>query len=245
MNEDLMMKTVSNGNTYEFSAINYFNPTIFMVSNLFSPEECERALIEIEDNAAWRKGAVLEKGSEEAHPGRTNHISGYGYHGWADTFRARACAVTRMEKFQAEGLQLVKYNEGEFYDGHMDAFNPESNDPFFKQAGNRILTGLLYLNDDFEGGNTTFKHVGKSIKPKQGTAIFFENTNPSQAFPNPHSLHSADVVTSGEKIAANIWFRAGPYDLDMFKQHLGAWYNTGNVPLQWQKYLPKQEISER
>ena len=44
MNEDLMMKTVSNGNTYEFSTINYFNPTIFMVSNLFSPELGEKVL---------------------------------------------------------------------------------------------------------------------------------------------------------------------------------------------------------
>ena len=237
-----MMKTVANGTQMKISTINYFNPGIFMVDDLFTPEECERALIEIEDDAAWTKAKVHTDVGGEEDSRRTNSVSGFQYTGWANTFRARACGVARMEQFQAEGLQLVKYNEGETYGQHKDAFEADGNDPFFKQAGNRVLTGLLYLNDDFEGGYTTFPHVGKSIKPKQGRAIFFENTNPGSAFPNELSLHSADPVTSGEKIAANIWFRAGPFDSELFKQHMGAWYHAGNVPLQWQKYLPKDSI---
>ena len=49
------------------------------------------------------------------------------------------------------------------------------------------FTFMIYLNDDYEGGQTTFNHV--TIEPKQGTALIFQ-----------HDLeHEGKAVTQGIK----------------------------------------------
>ena len=39
---------------------------------------------------------------------------------------------------------------------------------FLKRGGNRYATFLLYLNDDFEDGETYFPLRNKKIKPEKG-----------------------------------------------------------------------------
>jgi prolyl 4-hydroxylase len=52
-----------------------------------------------------------------------------------------------------------------------------------------MLTLVLYLNDDFTGGETHFDEVGKTIQPKPGMALLFQH----------RVLHTASPVLSGEK----------------------------------------------
>ena len=50
-----------------------------------------------------------------------------------------------------ESPQVFKYNVGGFYEAHVDTdfFDPERR--FWRHHGNRDISRLLYLNDDFEG----------------------------------------------------------------------------------------------
>ena len=68
---------------------------------------------------------------------------------------------------------MHKYEIGEKFLEHFDWFNPES-DPSYL-TGQRIWTSMVYLNDDFEGGNTRFINLDINIKPKKGTAIIWAN----------------------------------------------------------------------
>ena len=40
-------------------------------------------------------------------------------------------------------------------------------------GGKKILILMVYLNDDFGGGETVFPHFGDSIKPKKGSILMF------------------------------------------------------------------------
>jgi hypothetical protein len=40
-------------------------------------------------------------------------------------------------------------------------------------GGKRMLILMVYLNDDFGGGETVFPHYGDSIKPKKGNILMF------------------------------------------------------------------------
>jgi len=41
------------------------------------------------------------------------------------------------------------------------------------EGAKRILIMMVYLNDDFGGGETVFPHYGDSIKPKKGSILIF------------------------------------------------------------------------
>jgi predicted 2-oxoglutarate/Fe(II)-dependent dioxygenase YbiX len=70
------------------------------------------------------------------------------------------------------------------------------------------LSALLYLNDDYEGGEITFPHIGFSQKPKAGSLIFFPS--------NFVFVHEVNAVTSGTRYALPNWYhnRSTPYYSD-------------------------------
>ena len=69
-----------------------------------------------------------------------------------------------------EQLQVVRYRTGGQFRDHHDAFFHESTNP-------RRATLLVYLNDDFDGGDTVFERIGTRIRPRKGKGVFFWNTD--------------------------------------------------------------------
>lgn len=78
----------------------------------------------------------------------------------------------------------------------------------------RFATILFYLNDDMEGGETSFprwlnaetKNKGSAlkVKPERGKAILFYNMLPDGNY-DERSQHAALPVTKGEKYLTNLW----------------------------------------
>jgi predicted 2-oxoglutarate/Fe(II)-dependent dioxygenase YbiX len=76
-----------------------------------------------------------------------------------------------MDGRQAWGLnerwRIYRYHPGQQFAGHVDA-------PFRRENGEKsLLTLLLYLNDDFDGGETTFGDL--AIRPERGMALLFRH----------------------------------------------------------------------
>lgn len=111
--------------------------------------------------------------------------------------RMAAASGTRID--QGEPLQLLRYRPGGEYKPHLDALPAEPNQ--------RIMTMLVYLSDDFEGGETRFPHTGLTFRGRVGDALVFRNSGPDGR-PDPLSLHAGLPVTRGAKYLASRWIRA-------------------------------------
>jgi prolyl 4-hydroxylase len=125
----------------------------------------------------------------------------------------RACNMAHYSINNAEELQVVRYQPNGFYNEHHDAAcnDNEQCQEFVKNGGNRVLTVLIYLTDDFEGGATRFPNLDKEFKPSKYSAVVF---HPLEKWGNrchPHALHAGMPVLSGEKYICNIWIHEGNF----------------------------------
>ena len=108
----------------------------------------------------------------------------------------------------AESLQVVKYQPGGFYKPHHDACCDDNElcDNFKRRSGQRIMTILIYLNNDFEEGETSFPNLDLKLKPPTYGGVVFYTLNKDKKCETT-ALHSGTPVKSGIKYACNIWVR--------------------------------------
>jgi prolyl 4-hydroxylase len=112
-----------------------------------------------------------------------------------------------------ESLQIVKYLPGGYYKEHHDSCcdKDEYCEKFIENSGQRILTILIYLNDNFEGGYTKFPNLNLELKAPKLGALVFHPLEKNGYKCHPKSLHIGTEVTSGEKFVANIWVRENKF----------------------------------
>ena len=100
-------------------------------------------------------------------------------------------------KAREKTMHVLKYKESGFLPAHSD-----------HGISSRVLSALLYLNDDYEGGTLRFPHLGLELKPQAGTILFFPS--------NFVYVHEVDAVTSGTRYSLPNWYhnRKHPYYSD-------------------------------
>lgn len=101
-----------------------------------------------------------------------------------------------------ESVQGTSYNKGCYYQEHYDYIYDMEN---VIQNGQRNWTVLVYLNDDYTGGETRFVKHDITIEPKSNTALIWNNIHNGKVDPN--TLHEAKPVKSGVKYVLQIWIR--------------------------------------
>lgn len=132
-----------------------------------------------------------------------------------------------MQHQDIEPLQVVKYEPGQRFTGHMDWFDEPKNmatsDGNVTRPYNRLATIFAYLEDDCVGGETYFPRIkgvsasadqdkyiktnsptGLVVKPRKGNAIFWTNLH-SNGTGDKRLLHGGATVTSGTKIGLNVF----------------------------------------
>ena len=87
-----------------------------------------------------------------------------------------------------QGYQILRYANGGEYKRHMDdgPKNP------------RRVSGLMYLNGDYEGGELEFPYLNFTYKPYGGDLLLFPSGVPY--------THAAKPVTSGTKYSVVSWW---------------------------------------
>jgi len=201
------------------------NPLVFTVDNMMPDEMITKFLNDIEKSPdPWKKAKVVDAedpggGGKEDYRRTNEHKSlHYSNSGAGQMFLAWASDIARVHPSQAEPLQVIKYSLGQEYAAHSDVFTPESLLKNVPQAGNRIMTALLYLTDVTEGGGTAFPNLDIEIQPKRGRCVFFSTTHQGTEKPIDLANHHACPVIRGEKIAVNLWFRSGIYDNNLYSE---------------------------
>jgi prolyl 4-hydroxylase len=117
----------------------------------------------------------------------------------------RLAAASGTVVSQGEPLQVLRYRPGQQYRAHSDAISGADNQ--------RVLTFLVWLNDDYEGGETAFLETGLEVKGRKGDGLLFRNAAPDGRA-DPLARHAGLPVTRGSKLLASRWIRARPIDLN-------------------------------
>jgi hypothetical protein len=93
----------------------------------------------------------------------------------------------------ADTIALCKWPEGKSMTPHRD-----NQDEFDYSTPWREYAAIIYLNDDYDGGELTLDELGISIKPKKGQCILLE----------ADMLHGVSEVTHGTRYTLISWFNS-------------------------------------
>ena len=103
-----------------------------------------------------------------------------------------------------EPLHVLRYGPGQQYRPHHDAH------AFGPVKKRRVATALLYLNEEYEGGETHFPKLGFQVSAGTGDLLIFHNLDKDKQ-PDPRMIHAGRPVKSGRKWVAMRWIQGGNY----------------------------------
>jgi hypothetical protein len=161
---------------------------IYTIKNFLAAEECV-SLIENSENIGYEDAKVNIDGAQKTMKAvRNNERVMY------EDFAYASCLWQKLRPFikpvignsSAIGLnemfRFYKYNPGQRFKMHSDGSFMRNESEF------SFYTFMIYLNDGYEGGETTFAS-GEIITPKTGMALIFEHSQ----------RHEGSSLVSGTK----------------------------------------------
>lgn len=129
--------------------------------------------------------------------------------------RARLAHTAGVAADKLETTNVLHYAPGERYELHFDFLNPAVPQlaPLVRAQGQRVKTCLIYLNDDYEGGETEFPKLGLKFRGRTGDALCFENVRADGAI-DMSTLHAGLPPARGEKWLLSQWVRDKPQPVE-------------------------------
>lgn len=104
-----------------------------------------------------------------------------------------------VEDLVVDYIDVVTWNDGQEMKPHSDSHDVVTGKPYH-YCHRRIYSGVLYLNDDYEGGETYFPNHGILVTPKTGKFVLFPS--------NVEYMHGVKQVhTNTHRYTLPIWFR--------------------------------------
>lgn len=189
-------------------------PAIALCENVLSEAECAELLC-LAENRGLLPSTVVDEANGEAvpHPERTS--AGLMFQR-AETpliarIEQRLASLTQWPLANGEGLQILRYRQGQEYRAHFDSFPDGAGGGLHKtRGGQRLNTVLVYLKSPLQGGETCFPEAGLTLCPPPGWAVIFRNVDEAGRRA-PASLHSGLPVIRGEKVVLTYWQRADAF----------------------------------
>lgn len=96
--------------------------------------------------------------------------------------------------------QILKYQVGGHYTPHVDGesmWKTPTGDVIWRKSTDRDLSTVIFLNDDFDGGEFVFPEHRIRIKPEPGLLVCFPSTH--------QYIHGVEPVTNGVRYSMVNW----------------------------------------
>ncbi|KAL6782723.1 PFH16 [Auxenochlorella protothecoides x Auxenochlorella symbiontica] len=208
-----------------------WSPRIFLLQNVLTDDECDH-IIKAATPRLERSGVVEVEG--RGRDGVSDVRTSYGmfFDRKEDPVLARVenrlSEATMIPVGHGEGIQVLRYENGQEYKPHFDYFFHEAGTD---NGGNRLATVLMYLSDVEEGGETVFPNAavpasqsreagysecamaGLAYRPRKGDAVVFWSLRTDGTL-DAGALHGSCPVTKGTKWAATKWYHVAHYAMD-------------------------------
>jgi prolyl 4-hydroxylase len=181
-------------------------PHIVAFRGLFSAEECAYLIEAARPMLTPAVVVDVRTGSQKRDPGRISDGCGFTWpleNPAVHALNRRIAAASGTAPEQGEPLQILRYAPGGEYKPHFDSI------PGF--ANQRAYTMLVWLNEDYEGGETWFNAPKLALKEVPGDAVLFRNVG-ADGRRDPLSAHAGLPVMSGEKLIASKWIRQRAFE---------------------------------
>jgi prolyl 4-hydroxylase len=191
-------------------------PRVLTFESFLSPQACAWIIDKARPNLDAARVKNAETGGVSSDAIRTNTGMGFSV---VDTdlviqlAHARIAAAIGVPVTHQEPTNILHYTPGQEYKPHFDFIDPGVAH-FARElqtVGQRTTTFLIYLNDDYEGGATTFPRLDWSFRGKTGDALAFWNVTNGR--PDPRTLHAGTPTANGEKWLFSKWVRDRPLPL--------------------------------
>ena len=169
--------------------IEHVRDAVFSVQGLLTPAECQQLVARTEEHGFAEAPISTPMGFVRLDSVRNNTRVMFDDPGFAQTLWSKVgpFVPAQLGDHRAVGLnerfRVYRYQPGQYFKLHTDGYYRRSKDE------RSFLTMMIYLNDDFEGGETAFDSA--VVTPERGSALFFL-----------HPLrHEGRTVTKGTKYA--------------------------------------------
>ena len=185
------------------------SPIVHAIPGFASVAECQWLI----DAAAPRLDrAPVYNVASGVDPGRTNRSARFSFANTdlvVEVIRQRIASQLGAPLGCLEMSQALHYSVGQEFVLHCDFLDPEQMREEIARNGQRVATLLIYLNEDFEGGETSFPKLGIQHRGKTGDALVFGSLD-AAGRPDDRSQHAGCPPTEGEKWVFSQWVRSRP-----------------------------------
>lgn len=164
---------------------------VFQYENFLTYEQCDSIILNTDKYIRFKRKSTNNV-SSTCNNGNDIFFQGENQIKYID--KKIECFITGYYGYTSHMLMHVtKYESDQNFEYHTDPI---------KQSGgdyNNKFTSLIYLNDNFEGGQTIFPHLGINIEPKKGKLVCWYNMKLEQI--NEDMAHYT-TITKGNKYVA-------------------------------------------
>ena len=184
---------------------------MYEIPNFFSHKECDEIIKYIDQNHS--RSSVVVGGTDRSDI--TNHRTSSTSNlepnnNLIKTVHKKIADYLNLPIEKGESLQGQLYEPGQYFKPHNDFFSGPAYNMHCLGSGNRTHTLMVYLNDDFEGGETNFPNLNKTVVPEKGKAIWWKNMHEDKTLSD--TLHEGVAVSSGKKYIVTSWWREKNWD---------------------------------
>jgi len=190
------------------------SPRIGVVRNFAPRPLCDWLVAAAKDRLQPAGTTDPKTGQFTADPARTNRYAQvrlFDYPLPLVFLREQMASIVGQPTTNFEVMNLLSYQPGEEYRPHHDYMDPAAKgfQQELAERGQRVATFLVYLNDDFEGGETSFPDVDVQFRGAAGDALFFISASPEGAI-DSRTRHAGLPPTTGTKWLLSQWVRNRP-----------------------------------
>lgn len=171
--------------------VTVLSPEVFTVADLFTPDECD-AYVAVAESIGFGAAPITTAAGPVMNPSvRNNERVMLDDPARAAELWRRVEPFVRGHALAFEGvtpvgvnerLRFYRYDPGQSFRWHRDGFFERTDTPTRERSR---LTYMVYLNDDFDGGETAFRTLAGTfdVRSVKGTALVFHHPVMHQGAP--------------------------------------------------------------